>query len=241
MLPRTLEPEVMDDPADALLYDRMDHREVNRAFVADLLAAWTAESSPGHEQHVVGASRPDRPGEGLGEVLDVGTGTALIPIALCRAAPHVRVRGVDASLAMLELGWANIVGANLVERVRLEPADASRLPYDDGQFAAVISNSIVHHLSDPRPALSESLRVLAPGGLVFFRDLLRPSDESTLRRLVDTYAAGAEPRQRALFADSLRAALTVEEVGQLVASLGYDAAHVLPTSDRHWTWVDRKR
>ncbi|MBC8120702.1 MAG: SAM-dependent methyltransferase, partial [Gemmatimonadaceae bacterium] len=38
MLERVLEPEVMDTLQDAQEYDRMDHSEVNRAFVRDLLA-----------------------------------------------------------------------------------------------------------------------------------------------------------------------------------------------------------
>ena len=33
MLPRVLEPEVMDSPEEALDYDEMDHGEVNRQFV----------------------------------------------------------------------------------------------------------------------------------------------------------------------------------------------------------------
>jgi hypothetical protein len=38
MIPRTLEPEVMDSDAEALTYDHMDHRDVNARFVSDLLA-----------------------------------------------------------------------------------------------------------------------------------------------------------------------------------------------------------
>ena len=43
MLPRVLEPEVMDSPEEARDYDAMDHAEVNRRFVADFL---TARSEP---------------------------------------------------------------------------------------------------------------------------------------------------------------------------------------------------
>ena len=45
MLPRTLEPEVMDSPEEARDYDAMDHAEVNRKFVDDLLAASTDNES----------------------------------------------------------------------------------------------------------------------------------------------------------------------------------------------------
>jgi hypothetical protein len=44
-----------------------------------------------------------------------------------------------------------------------------------------------------------------------------------------------------MFADSFRASLTVEEMQQLVAELGPGPETVRATSDRHWTWVARKR
>ena len=40
---RVLEPEVMDSVAEARDYDAMDHSAVNRAFVADFLAAVTGK------------------------------------------------------------------------------------------------------------------------------------------------------------------------------------------------------
>ncbi|MCA9100646.1 MAG: SAM-dependent methyltransferase, partial [Planctomycetales bacterium] len=76
--------------------------------------------------------------------------------------------------------------------------------------------------------------------LWLFRDLLRPIDEATLQRLVEQYAADADSHQRQLFADSLRAALTVDEVGRLAVELGLSPDDVRQTSDRHWTWTTRK-
>jgi ubiquinone/menaquinone biosynthesis C-methylase UbiE len=219
MLPRTLETEAMDTPAEAADYDSMDHAEVNRLFVTDLLA--------------VAAD--------LGDVLDLGTGTAQIPIELCRRAPSARVLAVDSAGHMVELARQNVKKAGLTDRIRLETVDAKHLPYPPGRFPTVMSNSIVHHIPRPEDVLEEAWRVAAPGGLLFFRDLFRPQDESTLRRLVDTYAAGASPHQRQMFADSLRAAVTVVEMRLLVARLGDGPQSVQATSDRHWTWVARKR
>jgi ubiquinone/menaquinone biosynthesis C-methylase UbiE len=92
----------------------------------------------------------------------------------------------------------------------------------------------------PLEVLREAWRVAAPGGLLLLRDLFRPPDDPTVRRLVDTYAAGANQHQRQMFEDSLRASLRVEEVRRLVAELGQPAESVRATSDRHWTWVARK-
>jgi ubiquinone/menaquinone biosynthesis C-methylase UbiE len=214
MLPRTLEPEVMDSAEEARDYDAMDHSAVNALFVSDFLAAW------------------DR----AGPVLDVGTGTAQIPIAFCRAASDGRVIGVDAAESMLTVGRQNVVKARLADRIELKAADAKALPFADRSFAAVMSNSIVHHIPEPGAVLTEMVRVLRPGGTVFVRDLLRPPDEPTLQHLVNEHAAGANHSQRQMFADSLRAALTLAEVRDLVATLGLDPAALRQTSDRHWTW-----
>jgi ubiquinone/menaquinone biosynthesis C-methylase UbiE len=218
MLSRVLEPEVMDSQEDAHDYDSMDHREVNRLFVSDLLAAGPID----------------------GEILDVGTGTAQIPIELARQHEGARILAVDLAEHMLKLARRNVERAGLTERIALERVDAKQLPYADGRFAAVISNSIVHHIPSPRGVLAEAVRVVAPGGLVFVRDLLRPEDDAAVRRIVDTYAAECNQHQRQLFEDSLRAAIDLEEIRQLVASLGFAANTVQATSDRHWTWSAMK-
>jgi ubiquinone/menaquinone biosynthesis C-methylase UbiE len=218
MLPRTLEPEAMDSAQEARDYDAMDHSTVNRVFVDDFLAAW----------------------DDAGPVLDAGTGTAQIPIELCRRHPAVAVVGIDLAGHMLAVGRENVGRAHLEGRVRLEQCDAKHLPWPDGAFAAVMSNSIVHHVPGPERVLAEMVRVCVPGGLLFVRDLMRPADEATLGRLVDHYAAGANDRQRRMFADSLRAALNLDEARELVAALDFDPGGVRATTDRHWTWTARK-
>src|SRR5947209_20145616 len=95
MLPRRLEPEVMDTAAEARDYDAMDHAAVNRVFVADFLAVW----------------------DGRGPVLDVGTGPAQLPIELCRRSAAVGVVGVDLAEHMLTVARANIRRAGLDDRL----------------------------------------------------------------------------------------------------------------------------
>jgi ubiquinone/menaquinone biosynthesis C-methylase UbiE len=215
MLPRILEPEVMDTESEAVDYDSMDHREVNQRFAADFLAA-----------------RPD-----VSDILDLGTGTAQIPIELCRQEPKARVLAIDLAEHMLVVGRKNVAAAKLEGSIRLERIDAKGLPYDTGRFSAVISNSIVHHIPEPAAVLAEIARVVRPGGRIFVRDLLRPEDRPTLDRLVATYAAGANEHQQRMFAESLHAALTLAEIRALVAALGFKPETVQQTTDRHWTWI----
>ncbi len=217
MIPRKLEPEVMDSPEEAQAYDAMNHAAVNESFVADFLA-------------VHGPCRG-------GEILDVGTGTARIPIELCRVDARARVLAVDLSESMIALATANVREAGLGDRIRCRPEDAKSLRLAGPGFEAVVSNSIVHHIPEPTTVLREVSRLAAPGGTVFVRDLARPTSEFELARLVELYTGGESERGRLLFEDSLRAALTVGEVASLIENLGLPSSGVKLTSDRHWTWI----
>ncbi len=220
MLPRVLEPEAMDTPDEARDYDAMDHAAVNARFVADFLAA-------------------HGPCRG-GEVLDVGTGPARIPIALCVADPNARVFAIDLAENMLERARRNVAEAGFAARIHCARGDAKALALAGGRFEGVVSNSIVHHIPDPAHALGEIARLVAPGGTVLVRDLARPADRDQVARLVALYAGSEPAPARALFEASLHAALTLEEVRDLVRLLGLPAGDVSMTSDRHWTWLWRR-
>ena len=225
MLPRSLEPEVMDSPDEAIDYDAMDHSEVNRIFVDDFLTA--VLSGPL-------ADRLEDAGDPL-EILDVGTGTAQIPIELCRRDVTCRVTAVDLAAEMIKLAERNVGNAGLTDRIRLQRLDAKQLPDPDNRFDAVISNSIVHHIPRPASVLGEMFRVLCPGGLLFVRDLLRPNDLPAVDHLVSTYAGDANPHQQRMFRESLHAALAVDEIRALIGQLGHAPESVRHTTDRHWT------
>jgi ubiquinone/menaquinone biosynthesis C-methylase UbiE len=217
MLPRVLEAEVMDTEAEARDYDAMEFAEVNRAFVADFWRHWDV----------------------CCPVLDVCTGTARIPIELVRQHPidDLRVVAVDLAEHMLTLARRNIAAARLGERITVARADAKRLPFPGGDFGAVICNGSVHHVPEPFACFAEMHRVCRRGGTIFVRDLLRPPDLGSLEAILNRHAEGANDHQRAMFAASLHASLTLEEVRGLVGRLGYPPEGVQQTSDRHWTWA----
>lgn len=221
MIPRTLEPEVMDLPDDAREYDSMDHREVNQAFTKDFL------------------DKRD-PEDGF-LILDVGTGTAQIPIVICQHDPRFIIHALDLAKSMLDIANQNIQANSFQNQIITILQDAKKLSFPDNHFDAVISNSIIHHIPDPALVFSEMVRVTKPGGLLFVRDLMRPLIEPAVARLVKLHAAQATPYQQKLFGDSLRAALTEQEVWNMVGELGFGKETVRQSSDRHWTWIARKR
>jgi len=218
MLDRVLEPEIMNDRQEAIEYNEMDHQAVNRNFVTDLL-----DAGP------------------LGiDCLDLGTGTALIPIELCQRDEVVRVMASDASTVMLDLARYRLEVNSLTGRIQLHFGDAKKLVFENDFFDTVMSNSLVHHLPTHEPFLPEALRVLRPGGLLFIRDLCRPESLGQLEQLVSTYAANESDSSKQMLHHSLHAALSLDEIRELAVSSGLSANCVSMTNDRHWTLKARK-
>ncbi len=215
MLERVLEPELMDDPDEAESYNAMDHSEVNRRFVQDLLACGNLGN----------------------DILDLGTGTALIPIELCEQHPTCRVMASDAATNMLDLARYNVAVSSMDFRIQLHHGDSKQLRFEDDMFDGVISNSLIHHIPDPQAVFGEMVRVCKPGGRLFVRDLFRPDSVELVESLVRTYAANESEYNQQLLRQSLCAALTLEEVRQMVGALGFAPDTVQLTSDRHWTWA----
>lgn len=213
-IPRTLEPEYMDDPTEAALYDAMDHKAVNECFVNDLLAA----------------------GSVAGQVIDLGTGTARIPIELCKKNENVRVLAIDAAVHMLEVAIRNIDIAGLRDSIQLVQADAKNLAeFEDAMCDCVISNTLMHHLPRPSESLATAKRLLRPGGRLFIRDLMRPQTTLQVEQLTKAYAGGEAVESQQLLRQSLHAALTLEEAQAMAKSCGLNPMAVYASSDRHWT------
>ncbi len=214
MLARTLEPEEMDSADEAECYDQMDHAAVNQTFVDDLLA-----------------------GGDVGEtILDLGTGTGLIPIVLCDAVEDCQVMAIDAAASMLHVARHNVINSGHERRIELMQADAKNIRWLDDPFDCFISNSLVHHLPDPAPALAEGVRLVKEGGRIFVRDLMRPETAEKVEEFVRLYTGDENDFAQQLFRQSLHAALSLDEIREIVVALGFAAHTVQATSDRHWTW-----
>lgn len=87
-------------------------------------------------------------------LLDAGAGPGFVALAASERAAVVR--GVDQSAAMVHIACA--AGVDAVQ------AGADQLPYDDGNFDAVVAGYLLNHLPRPEAVLAELSRVLVPGG-----------------------------------------------------------------------------
>ena len=208
----------MDTWLEATAYDAMDFTAVNTAFATDAIAL---------DPHAI-------------KVLDIGTGTARIPILMCQQRPQYLVTGIDLAQSMLIIGQKNVEAAQLTQRIRLERVDSKRMPYPDLEFDMVISNSLVHHIPEPLSLFQEIKRLVKLDGAILIRDLIRPENDLIVNDLVDKIGAGYDPQQQQLFRDSLKAALTITEVRSLIDRVGLTGVKLTQSSELHWTLERQK-
>jgi SAM-dependent methyltransferase len=101
--------------------------------------------------------------EGM-KVLDAGCGTGVVAITAARLG--ARVQAIDLTPQLLERAREN--GAIAEVEIEWREGDVEELPFEDGEFDAVVSQFA--HMFAPRPevAMREMLRVLRPGGTIAF-------------------------------------------------------------------------
>src|SRR5262245_56380526 len=110
------------------------------------------------------------------EAVGARAGTALLDVACgpgfvggLASTRGTHVTAVDFSSAMIEQAQRRYPAVKFLE------ADASKLPFDDENFDAVVMNFGMLHLSRPDEAIAEAHRVLKPGGRYAFTVWAEPS------------------------------------------------------------------
>lgn len=211
---RIPEPELMEDPEQALAYARADFSEPHQMFM-DCLARRFPDLTP-HR------------------VLDLGCGTADITLRFGRAYPSCELTGVDGAEAMLALGREAVKRSGMEGRIKLITGRLPGAPLPLQGFDTVISNSLLHHLADPAVLWQTLHEAAAPGARILVMDLLRPASEARARELMLIYAGGEPEILRRDFHHSLRAAYRPEEVKDQLRAAGLGRFSLRVVSDRHF-------
>ncbi len=95
-------------------------------------------------------------------ILDVGTGTGALAIALLENQSLVGVTGIDPSAAFI----AYASETNTDDRAIFEVGDAQNMHYADASFDRSLSLLVVNFIPDPLKAVVEMRRVTKPGGMI---------------------------------------------------------------------------
>lgn len=177
-------------------------------------------------------------GELIGFLLDIGCGPGNIVVKIARRCPRLAVVGLDYSRNMVEAAHRAAAMLGLENRVFFQQAAGGQLPFSSGTFDFVLSNSVLHHLSDPARVIKEMLRVAKPDGTILLRDLRRPS-RLAFPWHVRWYGRHYSGTMKRLFEDSVRAAYTPDELADLLGRSGIPGAHIFFQERSHMGFVYR--
>jgi ubiquinone/menaquinone biosynthesis C-methylase UbiE len=95
-------------------------------------------------------------------ILDVGSGTGSLALALEAATRAVRVTGVDPAKSYVSYAQSRTHS----HRTSFEIGDAQRLRFPDRSFDKTLSLLVLNFIPDPPRAVKEMVRVTRPGGIV---------------------------------------------------------------------------
>jgi ubiquinone/menaquinone biosynthesis C-methylase UbiE len=212
---RIPEPDLMLDREQARAYASADFSEPHERFIA-----------------LVGEKLPEL--SRSGRALDLGCGPGDITCRFARSHSDWSIDALDGSPAMLDLGRSKVQEAGLSPRIEFleQILPTGSLPHND--YALILSNSLLHHLSDPAVLWSTVARWLRPSCSVFVMDLLRPSSRADAQALVEMYAVGEPEVLRTDFLNSLLAAYESSEVEEQLERAGLAGLNLEVISDRHF-------
>ncbi len=104
-------------------------------------------------------------------VLDIGTGTGIVPRIIAGLASGTGLMaGCDRSAGMLMRARERVAG------LRVLVADATALPFAGESFHLATASFVLSHIHDYPRALAEALRVLRPSGRLAVSSWAPPSD-----------------------------------------------------------------
>lgn len=105
-----------------------------------------------------------------GRVLEIGCGRGVgVEILLSLGAKYVT--GFDLDPKMIALAQKRL--ERFENRARVFVGDVEAVDAPDASFDAVVDYGVIHHIPQWQKALREIARVLKPGGIFYFEDLLK--------------------------------------------------------------------
>lgn len=100
--------------------------------------------------------------------LEIGSGTGYFSLNMMQNGVIDEVVCTDISEGMLQVVERSAGALGFADRVRTRHTEAESFPFEDESFDLVFGHAVLHHLPNLAASFSEFLRVLRPGGMIFF-------------------------------------------------------------------------
>lgn len=190
---RYLEPELMDDPAQALAFHKASRDYGIKGFI-ELYKKYVDIKD--------------------GKIVDLGCGTGAYLLALENHYPSLIITGFDGSVPMIQ------IAKNLIE-YHSSSVRVRHCQFKDISTNAdcVISTNTLHHLHDPSVFWDCVKRVATR---VFVMDLVRPPSIEVAKSIVDTLAPNDSDEFKKDYYNSLLAAFSVDELKEQIKDTGLE-------------------
>jgi ubiquinone/menaquinone biosynthesis C-methylase UbiE/DNA-binding transcriptional ArsR family regulator len=149
---------------------RLQRRDKVQAYFSKNAAGWSELSRlQVSERDVETAFHAVLGTGGLGDVLDLGTGTGRL-LAVLGGRCDMAI-GVDANSEMLAVARQTLDRPDF-RHIQVRQADIRALPFPANSFDVITAHQVLHYLDDPDRVVREASRVLRPGGRIVIADLL---------------------------------------------------------------------
>ena len=191
---RILEPELMEDMAQAKAYSEADFNTQHSKIIA--LIDQVFDST-----------------ECSGEILDLGCGPGDVTFRIAHRFSKAHITAIDGSSAMICLAKERQEREQLVNsRIKFIQAIVPGIDIPKKTYDLIVSTSFLHHLHQPSALWQTIIEHSRPGTKVFIADLSRAESKSVARQTVNESAKNEPDVLQEDYYNSLLAAFTPEEV-----------------------------
>lgn len=174
-------------------------------------------------------------------LLDIATGTGVIPRAVMQSNPNCKIIGIDITRAMLSHGKQKLEPGLFGKKVFLTTGDAMQMPYSSSSFDLILCGLATHHMQ-VNQLTSEIYRILKENGRFSLGDVggsrlwRNPIINFFIKILAYLYFLITENRDRARAeASAVSNVFTAEEWHQILSDSGFKEIQItLLKSKKFW-------
>ena len=166
-------------------------------------------------------------------VLDAGCGTGRDVMQMAQlVGPSGHVFGMDSSQKMITAAQAKVAALDLP--VTFQQGSIYELPFEDNFFDRCRADKTFQHLSDPRTAVTELIRVTKPGGKIIIAD---PDHDSLM---IDTPYADINHRFTRFRSEAMAQGSVAQQLYNLFKEFGLVDVNIEPLTRAYTNYEEKK-